>query len=259
LKEYQAFDAHIHLTDSEYSGYLQHLLNTLRSLKINSCSVTVNLETSIRSLNLFGEDTKDIVTQFLGIHPEFADEELNGFENLLKQNLSVVDGIGEVGIDTSYELRNGASYNRQKFVFHTMLCLAEKYNKPVSIHSRNSVDDVLDIVGTHRLRGTLLHWFSGSAEQLKRAMDMGLYVSYGPSLVYSKVIKESFLKADRELILVETDGPVRYHRCFNNLVSMSSSFLISVIHSAAYLLKIPYHQMIEQLHCSSERFLGRSL
>ena len=130
MKEYQAFDAHIHLTDSEYSGYLQHLLNTLRSLKINSCSVTVNLETSIRSLNLFGEDTKDIVTQFLGIHPEFADEELNGFENLLKQNLSVVDGIGEVGIDTSYELRNGASYNRQKFVFYTMLCLAEKFDKP---------------------------------------------------------------------------------------------------------------------------------
>ncbi len=88
---------------------------------------------------------------------------------------------------------------------------------------------------------------------------MGLYVSYGPSLVYSKVIKESFLKADRELILVETDGPVRYHRCFNNLVSMSSSFLISVIHSAAYLLKIPYHQMIEQgLLAEVERLYARA-
>ena len=254
-----AFDAHIHLTDNEYSGYLQFLLNTLRSLKINSCSVTVNIETCIRSLNLFGNETKDIVTQFLGIHPEYANQDIEGFENLLKQNVSIIDGIGEIGIDPSYQSRNDVSYDRQKFVFNTMLGFAEKYGKPVSIHSRNSVDDVLDIVRTHRLKGALLHWFSGSAEQLKRAMDMGLYVSYGPSLVYSKVMKESFLNADRDLILVETDGPVRYYRCFDNLISMSSSFLISVINSAAYLLKIPFHQVTEQLRSNSERFLGRSL
>src|SRR5215475_770247 len=164
-----AFDAHIHLTDYEYSGYLQYLLLTLKSLKINSCSVTVNLETSIRSLSLFNDESKDTVTQFLGIHPEFANEDIGGFEDLLKENILSVDGIGEIGIDPLYQSRNHVSYDRQKFVFATMLGLAEKYCKPVSIHSRNSVNEVLDIIKTYRLNGALLHWFSGTPEQLKRA------------------------------------------------------------------------------------------
>ena len=253
------FDAHIHLTDNEYSSYLHYLLNTLRCLRINSCSVTVNIETCIRAINLFGNANRDIVTHFIGIHPEFANEDVALFEELLKQNLSTLDGIGEIGVDPTYQSRNGVSLERQKFVFNSMLSFAEKIGKPVSIHSRNSVDYVLEIIKTYQLKGVLLHWFLGSDEQLKRAMDMGLYVSYGPSLVYSKAMKGSFLKADKERVLVETDGPVRYFRCFNNLTSMSSSFLLSVINSAAYLLKTPYCVMAEQLRSNSESFLGRRI
>ncbi|HEY7079890.1 MAG TPA: TatD family hydrolase [Nitrososphaeraceae archaeon] len=254
-----AFDAHIHLTDHEYSGYLQYLLCTLRSLRINACSVTVNIETCLRSLSIFNSDTKDIVTQFIGIHPEFANEDIEEFEKLLNRNELMVDGIGEVGLDPSYQSKNHVSYDQQKSVFNSMLSYAEKYDKPVSIHSRNSVNEILDIINTYRLNGVLLHWFSGTPEQLKRAMDLGLYVSYGPSLVYSKFMKESFLKADLERILVETDGPVRYYKCFDNLISISSSFLISVINSASYLLKVPFPLLAEQLRTNSKRFLGRSI
>lgn len=253
------FDAHIHLTDNEYSGYLHYLLNTLRRLKINACSVTVNIETCFRSVDLFGRENRDIVTQFMGIHPEFANQDITGFEDFLKRNMSVLDGIGEIGLDPIYQSRNGISYDRQKFVFNTMLSLAEKLGKPVSIHNRNSVDDILEIIKSYRLKGTLLHWFSGTHEQLKHAMDRGLFVSYGPSLVYSKAMKESFLNADRNRVLVETDGPVRYSRCFDNLVSVSSSFLLSVINSAAYLLKIPFSLIVKQLQSNSECFLSRRI
>lgn len=254
-----AFDAHIHLTDNEYSGYLQYLLSTLRSLRINSCSVTVNLETCMRSLSLFNSGNKDIVTQFIGIHPEFANDDIEEFKELLNQNELMVDGIGEVGLDPLYESKNHVLYDQQKSVFNTMLSCAEKYGKPVSIHSRNSVNEILDIISTYRLNGVLLHWFSGTSEQLKRAMDLGLYVSYGPSLVYSKVMKESFLRADLERILVETDGPVRYYKCFDNLISLSSSFLISVINSASYLLKVPFPMLAEKLLTNSKQFLGRGI
>jgi TatD DNase family protein len=212
----------------------------------------------LRSLSLFNSGTKDIVTQFIGIHPEFANEDIEEFENLLNENHLIVDGIGEVGLDPSYESKNHVSYDRQKSVLNTMLSCAERYGKPVSLHSRNSVNEILDIISTYRLSGVLLHWFSGTSEQLTRAMDLGLYVSYGPSLVYSKFMKESFLRSDLERILVETDGPVRYYRCFDNLISISSSFLISVINTASYLLKVPFPVLAEQLLTNSKHFLDKS-
>lgn len=65
------FDAHIHLTDKEYSNHLQLILNTFRALKINACSVTVDIESSLRSLDLFKNNfNRDVVTQFIGIHPD---------------------------------------------------------------------------------------------------------------------------------------------------------------------------------------------
>ena len=58
--------------------------------------------------------------------------------------------------------------------------------KPVSIHSRKTLDEIFEII-YHRLilNGVLLHWFDGNKNQLKHAMDLGMYVSYGPLLVYA--------------------------------------------------------------------------
>jgi hypothetical protein len=42
------FDVHIHLTDNEYSGYLHHIIAGLKVMKIVACSVTVDVETTVR-------------------------------------------------------------------------------------------------------------------------------------------------------------------------------------------------------------------
>jgi TatD DNase family protein len=97
------FDAHIHLTDHEYSGYIQQILNNLRALKINACSVTVDIKTSLRSFELFNDSTRDVVTQFIGIHPEFAGtEDVSEFIKIFNNNIAVIDGIGEIGLDRAY-------------------------------------------------------------------------------------------------------------------------------------------------------------
>jgi TatD DNase family protein len=137
-----------------------------------------------------------------------------------------------------------------------MLALAESAGKPVSIHSRKALDDILDILPSYKLKGTLLHWFAGSKKQLARSMDMGLYVSYGPALVYSDDKKVLLKNTDRERFLVETDGPVRYSRCFENLPAISSSFLVSVVASSARVLGISYEDTVNLLEQNSKLYLG---
>jgi TatD DNase family protein len=101
----------------------------------------------------------------------------------------------------------------------------------------------------------LLHWFAGSKKQLARSMDSVLYVSYGPSLVYSEDKKVLLKKTDRDRFLVETDGPVQYSRCFENKPAISTSSLVSVVASAAYTIGMSYNETVELLQKNSNAYL----
>jgi TatD DNase family protein len=253
-------DAHIHLTDNEYSGYIEHIFNNLKALRITACSVTVNSDTLTKSLALFGDSARDIVIPFAGIHPEYAQtEDITGFVEIFNNNVDSIDGVGEIGLDPVYAGINESSYDKQKEIFHSMLALAERTKKPVSIHSRGSLDHIIEIVKTYNIRPGLLHWFAGSKKQLARSTDIGLFVSYGPVLIYSEEKKVLLKNTPKDRILVETDGPVRYGRCFNNLPSMSSSFLVSVVNCVANVLGMTYHETVDLLERNAESYLNRKL
>src|SRR5688500_29774 len=148
------FDAHIHLTDDYFSNYIGYILPSLRSLKIKACSVTVDLKTSKKSLILFNNHN-DIITQFVGIHPEFAlKENIEDFKEFFISNLKFIDGIGEIGLDPTYVNHNETQYSIQKKMFQLLLELAEKYNKPISIHSRKSIDEILQTLPSFKIKNS---------------------------------------------------------------------------------------------------------
>ena len=249
-------DAHVHLTDDEYSPYVGHVIASLRAMKIVALSVTVDTATTLKSFGLFNS-SHDVVRQFVGIHPEFAaSDDLEKFMQIFKDNAGAVDGVGEIGLDGTYESERGVPYETQKKVFHAMLGLAESENKPVSIHSRRALDDILDILPSYKIKSALLHWFAGSKKQLARSMDMGLYVSFGPALVYSDDKKVLLKNTRQDRFLVETDGPVRYSRCFESKPALPTSFLASVVSSAAATLGLSYDEAAGMLQKNTEAFLG---
>lgn len=235
------YDSHIHLTDTEYDSFLPSILASLKGMRIKACSVTVDISTTSKALRLFGsKDANNIVYNFVGIHPQHAYENISSFEEMVTSNINNIDGIGEIGLDPTYYDRDKNTENMQNQVFNKMLTLAETYAKPVSIHSRQSLDNILNVLSTYNLKKVCLHWFDGSPQQLEKSLGMGLHVSYGPPLVYSKR-KQVLLKlTDEEKILIETDGPVRYPSCFKNIITLPTSVLMSVIRGmSAVLCKSP--------------------
>jgi TatD DNase family protein len=246
------FDVHIHLTDNRYSGYVHHIVSGLDRMKIIACSVTVDVETTIRGFDLFNTH-RNVVKQFIGIHPEASGrEDLDRFREIFRSNLQSIDGVGEIGLDNTYNV----PIKRQEQVFSAMLELAELTSRPVSIHSRRTLDAVLEILPSYRIKSALLHWFAGSKKQLAKSMDIGLYVSYGPALVYSEDKKVLLKNTDIDRFLVETDGPVQYSRCFENKPAISTSCLVSVVASAAYTIGISYNETVEMLQNNSKAYLA---
>ena len=144
---------------------------------------------------------------------------------------------------------------KQTLVFETLLSLAEKFDKPVSIHSRKSLDDVLRIMTSYDTKHALLHWFDGSKKQLQKAMDMNFFVSYGPVMIYANDKQTLLSKTPESKILVETDGPVRFSRCFE-MKSAQVSFIPSVIFCAAKILGKTFDDMSLLLETNSKNYLG---
>jgi TatD DNase family protein len=245
-------DVHIHLSDDEYSNDMPFIITSMEKMKIRACCVSMDLHTSEKTLAL-SKKTK-LVLPFVGIHPEKAADDLEPVVELIKKNSSQIAGIGEIGLDKTY-VSDQDGFNRQETVFHKMLSIAEKLHKPVSIHSRATLDEIFSILPSYYISGILLHWFAGSKKQLKTAMDLGCYASYGPAMIYAKDKQILLSETNRDKILVETDGPVRFSRCFA-MKAAQITFLPSVMFCAAHVLNKTYDELSHEIEQNSERYLG---
>ncbi|MGP8259192.1 MAG: TatD family hydrolase [Acidobacteriaceae bacterium] len=167
-----------------------------------------------------------------GIHPQEAHQA--NHESLarlaaLAENERVI-AIGEIGLDY-YHLDN-PPIAVQRAAFVAQMQVAAAANKPILIHCRtselatpearqkfaaaNAWEDILELVQAHwnpQARGGIpagiLHCFSGSLEQARRALDLGFYLSFAGNLTYPKAVglREVAAAAPANRILIETDAP----------------------------------------------------
>jgi TatD DNase family protein len=142
----------------------------------------------------------------LGLHPQIAHErhgELDLFDALLPET----EYVGEVGLDGGPEYRAHADI--QLKVFRRILkSSASNGGRILSIHSKHAAADVLTALRSNPNSGLpVLHWFSGSKEQMATAVDQGCWFSVGPSMLRSAKGRALASAMPRDRLLTETDGP----------------------------------------------------
>ncbi len=252
-------DSHIHLSDSVYDEYLMLIIGIINNLKIRVYSVSEDLGSSVKNLSIKKKHfvNTDSFKAFVGIHPQYASVKLSeSFSDFFISNKENIDGIGEIGIDPTYTINNVSNtVEVQKTVFNQMLSIAEKNNKPVSIHSRRSLKEVLDTLTSYRLNRVVFHWYDGNKSLLKKINELGYYVSFGPYLLYSENKRTLLSESDLSLLLLETDGPVSYRHCFNNVIT-SPVFIISLINYVSIILKKNFNDLSEMIFRNSVEFLN---
>jgi TatD DNase family protein len=142
----------------------------------------------------------------LGLHPQLAHErhqEVDLFDELVSE----AKYIGEIGLDGS---KGYAQYTDiQLYVLKHILASTKKAGgRIMSIHSRAAVDSFLDCFVQYQDAGIpILHWFTGTQTQLKRAISLGCWFSVGPAMLATKKGKSLVKEIPKERILTETDGP----------------------------------------------------
>jgi len=246
------FDSHIHLSDPEFEKDIPLIIKNMEKLRIKACCVSMDNSNSIQTLNLATKS--ELILPFIGIHPEKFKDSLENMIILIEQNKDKISGIGEIGLDKKY-VESEEEYSSQKHVFETLLSLAEKHKKPISIHSRKTLDDIFEISSSYSLSGVLLHWFEGNKKQLQKAMDLNFFVSYGPLMLYASDKQILLSKTEQDRILVETDGPVRFSKCFG-FKPAQITFIPSVVFCACKVLRKSYDELSIILEKNSLNYLG---
>jgi TatD DNase family protein len=142
----------------------------------------------------------------LGLHPEVVAQKFNELD-LLLSSIHKADFIGEVGIDGSS--RHSNTFEKQELIFDCAIRECEKAGgRIISIHSRGAASKILSIIRKYPSCGApILHWFSGSVEELKIAIKMRCYFSINPVMISSKKGKDLISRIPHNLVLPESDGP----------------------------------------------------
>ncbi|WP_106755029.1 Qat anti-phage system TatD family nuclease QatD [Pannonibacter carbonis] len=144
----------------------------------------------------------------LGLHPQLIAERA-GELPLWERHLSETRYVGEVGLDAGPRFYK--SLDTQKQVFRRVLqCCADAGGKILTVHSVRSAAQVLDMIEEHlpRDRGTaILHWFTGSRSEAKRAVALGCYFSVNAEMVRTDRGRALVAELPTDRILTETDGP----------------------------------------------------
>ncbi|UFK97748.1 TatD family hydrolase [Kaistella faecalis] len=233
------FDTHAHL---DLSTNFNEEVNSIEKLKIYTIAVTnlpplyVKFKSRIES---------KYIKPALGFHPELIEK----YQKYIPQMWRLLDEakyIGEVGLDYK------AAINSKAIQLSFFESLIHKCNdlggKVLTIHSRNSVDDVLSIIGRRFNSKFILHWYSGNLKNIDVAVANGAYFSINNAMFNSnnglKIINH--IPPDR--LLLESDYPFVISK------NKTPFRVIDINETVINLAKLKNHNYDEMLKVLNENF-----
>lgn len=195
-------DTHCHL--ETYTNIEEILENMKDGILITA---GVNRETNQKVLELVKKYPN--VYGVIGIQPEevqyIKEDDLSFIEEHLMDPKIV--GVGEIGLDYHY---GKETMELQKEVFEKQLLIAQKYNKTIVIHSRESAEDTYTILRKLGIQNKMvLHCYSSSKEMAHRFLEFPMMFGIGGVITFKNAVrlKEVVEEIPLKHLLLETDSP----------------------------------------------------
>ena len=192
-----------------------------------------------------------------GLHPcsvkENYEDELALVESWLAGRRFAA--IGETGLDFYWD----RTFEQQQYIsFHRQLQWGIRYNLPVVIHSRDSIDQCIDSVRQHqngRLRG-IFHCFTGTREQALQIIEAGFYLGIGGVLTYKNSSLSAVLKnIPLQYLVLETDAPYLSPVPFRGKRN-ESSYLVHTATKLAEVKGISLEEVAATTTATAEKIFG---
>jgi len=243
---FSLYDMHCHL---DFATNATQVAADARAAGLALLSCTVDPRDYAAACEAFAP--YDNVRVGLGMHPWWVgDGRVGPDEVVLFEELAPgARVIGEVGLDFVPRRCTGDSSERQIDAFERACAVAAASSDPsapkvVSIHAAHSATTVLDILqasGCAERCRCIMHWFSGSSAELRRAIDLGCWFSVNRMTVSTKRWREYAKVVPLDRLLLETDEPPE------GTAVTAAQFLDSLAETQAFLEDVLGRDMQAQL------------
>lgn len=218
-------DSHCHLQSGHLqpghlqSGHLQPAdrdatLQRMRAARVlRAICVGTDEDTSRRSIELASAQVHGVeLFATCGIHPHDAADGVEGIVAVLDEfgddaPAHRLVAVGECGLDYYYE---HSPKDAQRAAFAAQIALAAQFDLALVVHTRDAWDDTFDLLSSQaRPDRVVLHCFTGDAQQARRFLDLGAYLSFSGIVTFKNAgeIREAALVCPKDRLLVETDTP----------------------------------------------------
>ena len=234
-------DTHCHLSMEDYLD-IDKVIEENKDALVEKIVVSGCSRESIEEV-MDLKDKYDMVYVTIGYHPEYADTvtkyDLDYLKSLLSEKKIV--GIGEIGLDYHYTKDNK---DKQIWLFEEQLKIAEEFNLPVVIHSRDATMDTINTLKKYKVKG-IIHCFSGSLETANIYISMGFLLGIGGVVTFkNSKLKDVVKEVPLESIVLETDSPYLTPVPFRGKIN-SSKYLEFIANFIADIKNISVDELAE--------------
>lgn len=203
------FDSHTHLNAEQFAEEIPEVIQRAKELDVTEMAV-VGFDTLTIEKSLLLSQEYDFIYSIIGWHPTEAGSYTPTIEKRLQEQLTLpkVVALGEIGLDY-YWMKDPK--NVQERVFNRQISIAKEMNLPISIHTRDAMEDTYAMLKESKIQdiGGIMHSFSGDEEWAKRFLDLGMHLSFSGVVTFKKALDvqaaAKIVPFDR--LLVETDAP----------------------------------------------------
>lgn len=201
----RAFDMHCHL---DFAPDARAAASSAAALGIGALSVTVTpagYGRAARELASFSN-----VRVGLGLHPWWIADGMCGEDDVAAFERLAPDErfIGEVGLD--FGGVRVAAREAQLAAFDRVAAACSGGGKVLSIHAVKAAGEALDVLerrGALAGNACIFHWFSGTSDELQRAVRLGCRFSVNPRMLETKRGRAYARSLPADRLLLESDAP----------------------------------------------------
>jgi len=202
-----AVDSHTHLNHPRLYHRLPEVLDRARRAGVSQMIVVgYDLPSSRSAVELAMAHPG--LWAAVGVHPHEAKSFRRAASEALRalaSNPRVV-AIGETGLDFHRDL-SPREQQREAFTAHAHL--ARELSLPLIVHCREAQEEMLAVATEEGEGGWIWHCFEGTAEQARRAVDMGMWIGLAGTVTYrnAQPLRQAVAEMPVERMVVETDSP----------------------------------------------------
>jgi TatD DNase family protein len=239
-------DTHTHLYIDAFDEDRDEIIKEALANNISRFFLPAIDSAYTNSMLLLEEQYPENIFLMTGLHPthvkENYKEELQHVENMLAEREFVA--IGEIGIDLYWDKSTLAI---QQDAFRHQIKLAKKHKLPIVIHSRESFDEIFEILEEEKgdnLFG-IFHCFTGTLEQAQRAIGYNMKLGIGGVVTFKNGKIDKFLdQIDLKHIVLETDAPYLAPTPYRGKRN-EPIYILNVLDKLSYIYGVSFAEIAE--------------